>query len=177
MKKHENWAQGCEKESKGNQNVAKNSKKGAKGSQRAPKRSQRVPEGSQKGTKGNQKGAKGSQRRAKGGQRRTKGQPKCIKKSMPDKEREKGATNINLLVNFGPILGAKNLQKPLVLQCFLDFRDFWKSWKNNNSFGANFGAHLEIRGSQNPPFSRDCYRRVTCRYTYPKKQQKKGDVR
>ena len=86
-----------------------------------------VPEGSQKGTKGNQKGAKGSQRRAKGSQRRAKGRPKCIKKSMPDKEREKGTPRIYFLINFGAILEAKNIQKPLVLQCFLDFRDFWKS--------------------------------------------------
>ena len=46
-------------------------------------------------------------------------------------------------------------------------------------FGASSGTHwsilepiLEIRGSQNPPFSRVCYRRVTCRYTSPKKQHK-----
>ena len=47
-----------------------------------------------------------------------------------------------------------------------------KKVRKNEDFGDNFGSMFSFRGSQNPHFSRDCYRRVTCRYTHPRKQLK-----
>jgi hypothetical protein len=115
---------------RGKQRKPKCSQKYQKGSQREPTGAKKDPKGARREPKGNQRESKGSQREPKASQREPKASQrttKWIKKSMPDKEREKGATNINFLVNFGPILGAKNFQKPLVLQYFLDFRGFWKS--------------------------------------------------
>ena len=87
----------------------KGAKREPKGAKMKPKATKREP----KGDKGEPKGAKG--------------EPKDDQNASKNQCPKKRGSSIYFLVNFGPILGAKNLQKPLVLQYILDFRDFLKS--------------------------------------------------
>ena len=105
------------------QNVPKGHQKDPRGDKNDPKGRQREP----KGAKENQKETKWEPKGTKGVQKETKGRHKWIKYRCPKKDIKKGGSSIYFLVNFGPNLGPKNIQKPLVLQCFLDFRDFWKN--------------------------------------------------
>ena len=84
--------------------------KGANGRQKGPK-------GCQKGAKGSQKGAKREPKGAKGEPKVAKGEPKddqiALANLCPKKGAKKGTSSIYFLVNFGAILEAKNIQKPL----------------------------------------------------------------
>ena len=88
----------------------KGSQKGAKGSTREPEEAKSEP--------------KGNQREPKDDQKRAKGQPKLIKKQCLEKGAKKAKRGTKNGINFGTILGAKNLQKCCIYVVFMLCRDF-----------------------------------------------------
>ena len=92
-------AKGTKSEPKGTKSEPKGSQREAKVSRREPKVSQREPKVSQREPKGSQKWAKG--------------RPKCIKKSVFGKDREKGAKRLSASRWNGWLLGAIFHQKTM----------------------------------------------------------------
>ena len=172
---------------KGKQRKPKCNQKEQKGSQREPTAAKKDPKGARREPKGNQRESKGSQREPKASQREPKASQRTTKMPKQIYARKKVPKRARPTLRNGTILEpfqwAKNLKNYWFFNGFMPFRDFGKSWKQKTVWGVNFGgtwsildAIFNFRGSQNPHFSRVCYRRVTCRYTYPMRKHKERVV-
>ena len=78
-----------------------------------PTGTKKDPKGARRETKGSQREPKGTQKEPKGANGEPKDDQNALANLCPKKGAKKGTSSIYFLVNFGAILGAKNLQKPL----------------------------------------------------------------
>ena len=126
-------------EGKGTKSEPRDTKSEPKGSQREPKVSQREPKVSQREPKVSQREPKGSQKWA-------KGRPKCIKKSIFGKGREKGAKMVvpsyAFWLRFGAIFHQKSMKKTMRKSMP---KKSWISWKND----AEIRCFLDWNSSKN----------------------------
>ena len=153
---------GAKREPKGAKMKPKATKrepKGAKGSQQGDKRE---PRGAKRVPKGSQREPKASQREPKASQRTTK----MDQISMPEKTWKRVRPTLRNGSILEPSLELK-IFKSVVLSSISCFFLIFGKVEKTTVLERKGRAIFNFRGSQNPNFSRDCYRRVTCRYTYP----------